>query len=317
MVPDPHPQSHIPVLAVIVLHRREPSQSESLCSLVQILTENPDLEKSFSVIIYDNSPQRQDCEVAANFPVPVLYKHDPTNPGLATAYNFALDYAVKDRFEWLLLLDQDTPVTYGFLTELIACAKTLRPQPQVGAIVPKLLVDGKIYSPLAHFIDHLRHQYRRSNHAVSRQIVGLQDRRLTAYNSGATFRVLALQSIGGFPQEYWLDYLDHAVFHALFVRGYRTYVLRSEIKHDASQATMGQVPAWRQRNLLSAQGRFVQQTGSFLDRLLYRIWLLRYSSSLWIRHPDKHLWKEALLRAVSLTGRTDPLPTSRRISQNP
>ena len=314
MAPDPHPQSHIPVLAVIVLHRRAPSQSESVCSLVQILKANPDLEKSFSVIIYDNSPQQQGCEVAGNFPVSVLYKHDPTNPGLATAYNFALGKACENEHEWLLLLDQDTPVTYGFLTELIACAKTLRLQPQVGAIVPKLLVDGKIYSPLAHFIDHLRHQYRRSNNAVSKQIVGLQDGRLTAYNSGAALRVLALQSIGGFPQEYWLDYLDHAVFHALFVRGYRTYVLRTEIKHDASQAAMGRVPAWRQRNLLLAQSRFVQQTGNILDRLLYRIWLLRYSISLWIRHPDKHLWKEALLKAVSLNGRTDKPPTSHRIS---
>lgn len=309
-------QSHIPVLAVIVLHRRVPSQSETVCSLGQILKTNPDLEKSFSVIIYDNSPQQQGGEVAANFPVPVLYKHDPTNPGLAPAYNFALGIAGENQHEWLLLLDQDTPVTYGFLTELIACAKTLRLQPQVGAIVPKLLVDGKIYSPLAHFIDHLRHQYRRSNHAVSRQMAGLQDGRLSAYNSGAALRVQALQSIGGFPQEYWLDYLDHAVFHALFVRGYRLYVLRTEIKHDASQAAMGHVPAWRQRNLLLAQSRFVQQTGNILDRLLYRIWLLRYSGSLWIRHPDKHLWKEALLKAVSLNGGTDKPPTSRRISQN-
>ncbi len=94
------------------------------------------------------------------------------------------------------------------------------------------------------------------------------------------------------------------------------YVLRAEIKHDASQAAVGHVSAWRQRNLLLAQGRFVRQTGSVLDRLLCRIWLLRYSRSLWIRHPDKHLWKEALLKAVSLNGRTDKPPTSHRISHN-
>ncbi len=309
----PHPNSHVCILAAVVLYRREPSESESLCSLIQILNANPDLGKHFSIIVYDNSPQRHNSTVAANFPV--LYKHDPSNPGLATAYNFALAHA-EGRHEWLLLIDQDTPLTCDFLTELIACADTLRTQPQVASIVPKLLVGGKIYSPAAHFIDQLRHQYRRSNHAVGAHVVGVQEERLSAYNSGAAFRVSALQSIGGFPQEYWLDYLDQAVFHALFVRGYLTCVLRAEIKHDASQAAIGQVPAWRQRNLLLAQGHFVQQTGNVLDRLLYRIWLLRYSRILWIRHPDKHLWKEALRKAVSWNGRTDKPPPSHTTSQS-
>ena len=281
---------------------------------MQILSANPELGRHFSIIVYDNSPQPQSSDVVAR--LPVRYKHDPTNAGLAMAYNFALDHAVEDRSEWLLLIDQDTAVTYGFLTELLACAETLRVQPQVASIVPKLLVDGRIHSPTEHFVDQLRHQYRRPNHGVSRQIVGIQERRLCAYNSGAALRVSALRSIGGFPGEYWLDYLDHAVFHALFVRGYRMYVLRAEIKHDASQAAVSRVPAWRQRNLLLAQSRFVRQTGNILDRLLYRIWLLRYSRILWMRHPDKHLWREALLEALSLNRRTEQAPTSHRISQD-
>jgi hypothetical protein len=173
-----------------------------------------------------------------------------------------------------------------------------------------LLVAGEIFSPAAHFIDQLRHQYRRSNHAVSRDMVGVQQKRLVAYNSGATLRVSALLSIGGFPDEFWLDYLDHAVFHALSVRGYRIYVMRTEIEHESSQATLSSVPVWRQRNVLFAQTLFVKQTGNFVDRLLYRIWLLRYSRTLWIRYPDRRLWKEAAIHSLFLNTQTDKPPKS-------
>jgi GT2 family glycosyltransferase len=272
--------------------------SQSLRTLIAILDANPDLAKHFSLVIYDNSPQPQNPEITDK--IPVLYRHDPTNPGLASAYNFALAHAEKERHEWLLLLDQDTLLTQEFIVELIECMNSLRNQEKVASITPKLLVRGKIYSPTAHFIDQLRHQYRRSNRAVTREIVGVQPGRMGAYNSGATLRVWALRSIGGFPKDYWLDYLDHAVFHALSVHGYLIYVMRVEIEHDASQAAVTDVPAERQRNLISAQTRFVRQTGNFIDRLLYRVWLLRYCRILWIHHPDRHLWKDTAIHALTL-----------------
>jgi GT2 family glycosyltransferase len=298
--------SHVSILAVAVLYRKTPPESESICSLFRILNGDPELITHFSLIIYDNSPREHSSTIAAAFPI--LYKHDPTNAGLAAAYNFSLRYAENNQYEWLLLLDQDTVLTREFLAELIACASILSAQEKVASIVPKLLVNGKIYSPTAHFIDHVRRQYRRSNHAVARDTVGVQKSRISAYNSGATLRISALQSIGGFPAEFWLDYLDHAVFHALEIAGYRMYVMRTEIEHDASQARIGDVPFWRQRNILFAEILFVKQTGNFYDRLLYRIWLLRSSRRLWRQHPDKRLWREVALQALLLNGRAEKRP---------
>jgi GT2 family glycosyltransferase len=304
---------HTSLLALVVLYKRAPSESESLCSLSKILKANPGLAEHFSVIIFDNSPQEQHFEIEPEFPV--LYKHDPTNAGLAAAYNFGLSRASEERREWLLLLDQDTSLTHSFLAELVSCSEVLRANTQVASIVPKLFVNGRIVSPIAHFIDQLRHQYPRANHAVDRQTSGLQEKRLVAYNSGAALKVSALQAIGGFPKEYWLDYLDHAVFHALFIRGYRMHVMNAEIEHDSSQAKVTDVPVWRQRNLILAQSHFVEQTGSVGDRLLYALWLLRYSRILWSRHPDKRLWKEAALKALSIRGRTN-LDSARRPDDN-
>lgn len=302
MVLDPSVDANDTILIVAVVYERAPHESCSICSLAQIFETCPNLASRFSLVIFDNSPQPH--RVLIDFDFNVLYKHDPANSGLAGAYNFALNLAEKGQFEWLLLLDQDTSVIREFLTELIESIDLLAGRSEVASIVPKLLVNGIIYSPAAHFIEQLRHQYRRSNHAVVPDTVGVQQRRLFAYNSGAAHRVSALRAIGGFPHEFWLDYLDHAVFHALYTSGYRLYVMHTQIQHDASQARATRVPLWRHRNILAAQSCFVEKTGTVFDRLLYRIWLLRWSRSLWINRVDKQFCKEVAVQA--LRGRREP-----------
>ena len=225
-----------------------------------------------------------------------------SNGGLATAYNFALARAEAEQRAWLLLFDQDTMLTKEFLFELVESARTLHGQAQVGAIVPKLLVRGAIYSPEANFLDQVRHPFR-SLQTVKKDVVGVQQGHLNAFNSGATLRVSALRAIGGFPLQFWLDYLDHAVFRALFVGGFRIYVMRAELVHNSSLAEVTSLPLWRLRNILQAQTLFVKQSGGFLDRMLYRIFLLRFSRGLWKNLKGSSAWKEAAWQALTLRAR--------------
>ena len=90
------PASHSPssILSVIVLYNCELTQSQSFASLFDILNANPELAKYFSLLLYDNSPQPQSHMVAADFPI--HYIHDPSNGGLASAYNFALARAESE-----------------------------------------------------------------------------------------------------------------------------------------------------------------------------------------------------------------------------
>jgi GT2 family glycosyltransferase len=284
------------ILIVAVTYERAPHESGSICSLAQIFKTCPALASRFELLIFDNSPQSH--RVMVDFDLPVLYKHNPANPGLAGAYNFALDLADEGGFEWLFLLDQDTSLVREFILELLESIDLLTAQSAVASIVPKLLVNGIIFSPAAHFIEQLRHQYRRSNHAVAIDTVGVQQRRLYAYNSGSAHRVSALRAIGGFPKEFWLDYLDHAVFHSLYASGYRVYIMHTQIQHDASLARVARVPLWRHQNILTAETYFVRKTGTAFDRLLHRIWLLRWSRSLWINRVDKQFCKEVAVQAL-------------------
>jgi GT2 family glycosyltransferase len=292
------------ILAVTALYKQAPAESNALCSFLRILKDSPQMTGHFSLLAYDNSPQSQEVSTG----VPMDYVHDPANGGLAAAYNYALAQAERGGCEWLLLLDQDTTLTDEFLTELVACANAMRPDKQVAAIVPKLMVRGAILSPAPHFIDYIRHQFARRTQTFRQEDVGVQPRRLSAYNSGSTLRVSVLRSIGGFPKEFWLDYLDHAVFHALSASGYSVYVLRAVLEHQLAESDLNARPIWRFRNALKAQALFVKRAGKPGDQLLYRLWLLRSIRRLRADCDDKRIWKETALEALRLRTPDSPSP---------
>jgi GT2 family glycosyltransferase len=292
---------------VAVLYQCDLSQSQSVSSLLQILNEDPDLAMHFSLVLYDNSPQPQALTMAANFPT--HYVHDPSNGGLATAYNFALARAESEQCEWLLLLDQDTSPTREFIVELVQVAATLQAQPGVAAIIPKLMVDGVVHSPAIPFIEQLRRQFQTPMKPMGQDVVGILQQQVCPYNSGSTIRVSALRSVGGFPQEFWLDYLDHAVFHALRLRGYRVYMMLATLMHEASYSNLDRVPYWRLHNILMAQTLYVKKVGNFADRLLFRIWLLRHSRNLRKSCTDQRIWRETIQQAFRFRVPTDPRPT--------
>jgi GT2 family glycosyltransferase len=287
-----NPRSRI--LAVAALYDQGPTESRALTSFFREVEANPEIASLLSLLVYDNSLEahRVDNDLAHH------YVHDPENGGLAAAYNYALAYAEENGYAWLLLLDQDTMLTSEFFAELIACTDTLQAADKVAAIVPKLMVRGVILSPAEHFVDFLRHQFRNAVKTLARDDAGIQHGRISAYNSGSTLRVTALRAIGGFPGEFWLDYLDHAVFHALTASGYRIYVLRTVLQHELAESDLNARPTWRFRNVLKAQSLFVQRAGGLSDRLLYRLWLLRSVRRLRADCRDKRIWKETAMQAL-------------------
>jgi GT2 family glycosyltransferase len=288
-----HPMAAIQV--VVVLYKRSFHQSESLSSFAAILKKQPPWAQHFSLLVYDNSPQAQ--VIPEQTWLSIDYIHDSANSGLAAAYNSALAHAEEKQCEWLLLLDQDTTLSGEFIGELLQVVASLREQPQVGAIVPKLLVQGNLHSPAQDFITQLR-AIRSPGPSPFLEAAGTQQQHLVAYNSGSVLRVPALRAIGGFPAEFWLDFLDHAVFHQLFEHGYRVYILQARLRHDFSESDIGAVPVWRQLNVLQARNLYLKRNGSMYERLLYRVWLLRHARSLRRSGADPQAWRSTAFAAL-------------------
>ena len=255
------------VQCVVVLYRMALQESETFQSLGAALREYPALAGRISLLIYDNSPEPQAAELPEDYFAKASYQHDPLNGGLATAYNHALRVAEEAGDKWLWLFDQDTTV----LPELIPAsfaAIDRTPPFEVCGIVPRLVQDGVMLSPV------VVHRFRYL--AMDEVFSGLNPKWLTALNSCACLRVSALRAIGGFPPQYWLDFLDHAVFHRLHKQGGRLLVLDVTIPHRLSTNNLRKESS-RSRfdNLLAAEWQFVRETGWGGGSMIHRVRLLK------------------------------------------
>jgi len=205
----------------------------------------------------------------------IEYYHDAQNGGLAAAYNYALRAACNKNIDWLLLLDQDTLLEVGLFLALFREIDARLP-PYVCALVPKLVQNNAIISP--QIVGLIR------NKPISPQFSGLCSQLMTAFNSAACLRVRAIDDVGGFPQEYWLDYLDHIMFYRLQAADGRMLVLDVAIQHRLSLLDMEEeMNVKRYANVLAAEWSFIKETKSGGGALVHRVRLLKRAMSLLIK----------------------------------
>jgi GT2 family glycosyltransferase len=296
--------------AVIVLYGQSPGQSAALSSLLEAAAGRPDAAERISLIVYDNSPEPH--ELSASMSFEAHYIHDAENAGLARAYNAALARAQAQGSTWLLLLDQDTRLSSEYLTELLSVSDALASSAKVAAIAPKLWAGTRLYSPESPFLWQIRRQFSDQHHAVDETVSGMAAEPLTAYNSGAALRVTALEEIGGFPEDFWLDFLDHAVFQQLRLRGYDLWVMRTVLEQNLSHMDLDTVPMWRHWSVLAAETRFVLKFGNVADRLYFRWWLLKTSRSFRRSCSDKRIWRMRAAQAFRMQQLPPRYPEGRR-----
>lgn len=227
------------LLIVLVLYQRAPEQSEAFLSLCEVLADLPEAGKRFGCLIYDNSPQQHalppvgfSCE----------YISDPSNPGLARAYNEARERAAATGANWLLLLDHDTAVTREYLAEVLSATQEVAGKATIAAVIPKLVQGNTTLSP--QWPNHRRPSRSRP---VALSFSGEIQGELQAFNSGAVLRLSALAAIGGFDESFPLDYLDHSTFRQLQRKGYSAYVLRSTLTHELSVSEGWDTPGFERR----------------------------------------------------------------------
>jgi GT2 family glycosyltransferase len=225
------------------------------------------LSRQIALLIYDNSPDQQAAHLDRwNFGV-IEYHHSSENGGVASAYNQALSKAIEADIAWLLLLDQDTMITPALFPALFDALESPS-MPEICAVVPKLARHGEIFSP------QIVGQFH--NHNFPTAFSGIYNGQIAALNSAACVRTQALLAIGRFPCEYWLDFLDHIVFHRLQAAGGRVLILNIVVEHNLSLHNLEEEMSLdRYANVLSAEWRFVRETGSGGGAFVHRLRLLK------------------------------------------
>ena len=265
------------LLVVVVMYERAVSESAACVSLLDQANDG-----SWTVLVYDNSPTLRDHP-----PGRYISVHDRSNGGVAAAYNRALLEAAARGCAWLLLLDQDTELPPHFIQDLLVKISTLQSDGRIAAIVPRVEMKGSKLSPVYPGMFGGR---------PYQQKCGAESRWLMAINSGTAVRVDFMRSIGGFSNEFWLDYLDHWLFRKICECKAQVYVNDIVIEHDLSIHDVGRsMTPSRYKNYLAAERLFT-------NRYLPQTWRPVLCMRLWargIRHliftPDKEFCRMTLI----------------------
>jgi len=257
----------VKVLIVLVLYQVRLNESPAFRSLLTngIGTE---IVNDFELLVYDNGGQV--WNEARSQTGQYLYIKDPTNGGLVSAYNTALDIANSKGFEWLLLLDQDTEIPKGVICRLKAVIGEVAKDAGVAAIVPKVYSGSLLISPMkVNFGWRLK--------KIELSFTGTVQNRITAVNSGSVIRVSFLNELGGFDNRFSLDYLDHWLFSEIHAASRSVYISEQILNHDLSVINFEKnVSNHRYGSILAGEYQFFCQCGtmdewfSYLLRLIFR-----------------------------------------------
>ncbi|WP_318507259.1 glycosyltransferase [Bacillus sp. T3] len=271
---------------VMVVYNIKVNYSKTFQALSNLLNQNM-IDKDLSIIIYDNSPVKQEIPSEYKY-LNILYKHDPRNIGIVTAYNYAFQKAKEEGSEWLLLLDHDTELTEDYFAQLHLLDSFDK---NIAAVVPQIHCENQMISPV--YSDRLRPLQ------GERPGTGEQNTPVMAINSGAFIRVSFLDKINGFNSEFPLDYLDHWLFHEIYHNGSKVWVLDTKLEHELSVMDYSRVSLKRYQSILDSEINFYKH---YKKELLpaYRTQLVKRLVKQFLTVKNKKIAAYTLRRIVSM-----------------
>lgn len=212
------------ILAVMVRYNPSLQPSQAMRAVCQALTGDAALGEAYRLLIWDNGPEPPS---SPSLPIPFEYRHPGHNLGISGACNEAARLAQERGHRWMLLLDEGTPVTSGFMRAMLDWSERLAGQSEIALIAPTVRAGGAILSP--------RQCLFLRDRAYSDPAPGIAEGEACAVNSGWMMRVAALRSVGGFSANFWLDYSDRHICHQLYLHGYKVWrATNAELNYEGS-----------------------------------------------------------------------------------
>ena len=270
---------------VLVVYNRDLARSETYRSLFESSNDFSDIK----LIIYDNSRSGQKLSYSDS--ANISYLHDASNSGLAAAYNYALS-TIVDQDDWMLLLDQDSKLPTDFISTLIETINGISDE-SIVAIAPHIVCKNTFVSPLkVRFGGRLV--------VLPEQYTGASAVELMGINSGMAVRVSFMKQVGGFNQEFWLDYLDHWLCRTIYANGKKMYVSSSIVNHNLSVSNYNEVSEERALNILKAELLFYRKYKSTAEQLVYLFRLIARGIKQYINLKNKSISGYSLKAALSM-----------------
>jgi GT2 family glycosyltransferase len=186
------------ILFAIVTYKEKYFECLSFTSLVRSFRVFN--EDKLNVFIFDNT-DLEDWKVEVNEieDLNINYFHQKDNRGISFAYNWINDFAIKNKFEWIVFLDQDTSLPIETYKVYLEKASNISNNP---IAVPKVYSNKKIISP-SKFIFYRSILFNKIDQNF------YKFKNISCINSGLIIKTKLFESLGGYNEKLKLDFCDH------------------------------------------------------------------------------------------------------------
>jgi GT2 family glycosyltransferase len=268
-------------LIVVVLYRMLAQDSITVQGIAHALRDDARLRDTYDVLLWDNTPgdHGSSVETGPDAEFGFQYCKALVNDGVAGAFNAAMHICMNNRYEWMMLLDQDTVVTGGYLEGMSRYQQALRAV-DVAAIVPLLLDRDFQISP--------KRVLRFRDQPIVTRRCQILSGEVFAANSGVVMSVSALRAIGGYSRDFWLDHSDMYVFHQFYLQGRKIYFAADlSLQHSMTMLDYdGSMSPGRYENFLYAEQAFIDLYKNRAENAMHVLRMLMRAIRQRRRHRD-------------------------------
>lgn len=206
------------LLAIVVIYNTAVNESLSLRTL-------EDNKLKLDVVVYDNSPVPFLKNAGNPFRyLQINYLHNPSNPGVSTAYNYAADLGRKMNKRFLILLDQDTKLPSNALTTYL---EAINSYPSHHLFAPRLNFQGKLFSPC-------KYLFKRGYHLKNITAGEHSLRKMNFLNSGLLISLVMYTQVGGYDESIKLYFSDFEFIDRVKMHLDAFILLNIEYEHELS-----------------------------------------------------------------------------------
>ncbi len=189
--------SYSPFSVTIVLFNTKLEDSIAFQSLGSSIKQTD--FNGLNLIVYDNSPLREEIQPSKCPEWNITYIHDQTNPGVSKAYNVAAKISNELGCRWMLLCDQDTYFPKETIPKYFAAI--INTKLNINLFVPTLISDSRVYSPCKYYFT--------KGFIWTKPEAGVHSfRNKTVLNSGILINLAAFNIAGGYNEKIKLYFSD-------------------------------------------------------------------------------------------------------------
>ena len=261
----------IRIAAVIVLYNESLQDSVTYQSLLA--------SANIPFLVYDNSQNPEAHQANRDFET----YHNSDNPGVSAAYNFAWNWAVKNEFSHLLILDSDS----NFPLNAIEVYRKFVEKNQEQVIVPTMKSANRVISPFYFKLG-------KTHYGEGISYGEISAKNILSINSGMLVPISVFQLTNGYNENLPLDWGDIAFVRKLRKHGVKSVHIPLLVEHGLSEH--------HKANVESVKFRFEKQVEGFhhvaenrFEKWMMYFWLVLKSVKLTVKYKTIWFFKRVLV----------------------